>query len=393
MTLRQIALLVLAVGMLSGCKHLNPLKKQTAEGPQFTHYTTKDFDWNSIQRVVLMPVANRSDIPQVSDQLQKALAAEMRRNGRFEVLMSENSSEDRGAAELFLSGKFDERAMLKLYHRYGAQGILFTKVTQYQPYTNPRIGLSLLLVSPAEGVVIAATDGLWDLRQVHTQKRARKYVAEHLDFSGSLFETDRIMDSPYNFQRFVAHEVAQSLERTTLFPSGTDSDIQQASHTSDASGSWFGGLPFVSPNGEVFVVPDGEQAMTPQGLRIVPRDSGRFGSPDNGQQFTPDGHSGAYCEAPTPTYGTPSPPPQTMPDPTMRPINPVLPPSTGTSDTGAAISEPLPMSVPLTPGPPAAEVNPQFPPMPAPDAPPLPEAAGPVPSASRPWIRFQRAPF
>jgi len=44
-----------------------------------------NFDWSSIQRVVLMPLGNRSAYPHVAEELQSNLAAELQRAGRFEI--------------------------------------------------------------------------------------------------------------------------------------------------------------------------------------------------------------------------------------------------------------------------------------------------------------------
>ena len=197
--------------LLAGCRQ----KEVVPEPMRFTEYATQDFDWDQIQRVVVMPVANRSDAPQLPEQMQRALAAELQRTGRFEVLMAKNDSEDPHTDEVFSDGRFDEDKLLKIARRYNAQGVLFTKITEYHPYTTPRIGLSLLLVSPAEAVVVAAADGLWDLREAQTQGRARNYVKQNLDFGESLFDTERVMTSPHNFQRFVAYELANALEIST----------------------------------------------------------------------------------------------------------------------------------------------------------------------------------
>lgn len=354
----RLLLLLLAVGLMPGCKHLHALKDKTPQGPRFTDYTTEDFDWESIQRVVIMPVANRSDTPQVAQQMERALAAEMQRNGRFEVLMSQGSSEDRGTAEVFLSGRYDERDMLRLYHRYGAQGILFVKVTQYHPYSSPRLGLSMLLVSPAEGVVIAATDGMWDLRQGDTQQRARNYVKDFLEFDDSLFETDRVMQSPYTFQRFVAYEVSKALEITSqpwrTFP-GKEDGVMQAGYQEVAVGpdGWVAG-----PYGPGISAGGGVKGF----FRRV------FGGGDAGSE---------YCEPasrhPMTTWEAAPIDPGAVPDASKPPMNPVTPPS-----------DPVPMEVPVDVVPPdPKDIGEDAEPIELPQAPP--EEA-----RRRPWRNWYR---
>ena len=70
------------------------------------------------------------------------------------------------SGDVFNRGQFDELELLRVAREYDAQAILFGKVTQYYPYTPPKIGLSLIMISPAEGVAIASADGLWDARAI-----------------------------------------------------------------------------------------------------------------------------------------------------------------------------------------------------------------------------------
>lgn len=197
---------------LGGCKS----KELAPELPPYTSYSTPDFDFDTVQRIVLMPVGNRSDVPELSGQMQRAIATELQRSGRFEVVMARNDNEDPDTRSVFTSGTFDEASMLKIHQRYQAQGIMFAEVTQYHGYNPPRLGLNVLLVSPAESVVVASIDGLWDLGEAQTLRRARAQAKQSIDIPGSLFGEDRLLDSPNALHRFVAYEVAQAIEKSTL---------------------------------------------------------------------------------------------------------------------------------------------------------------------------------
>lgn len=198
----------------AGCKN----KDFVPEPPKLTSYSTREFEWDEVQRIAIMPVANRSNVPAAAEQVQLALVNELQKSGRFEVVQVREDSQDPKAEEVFASGKFDEEKLLLVKHRYQVQGVLFVQVTHYSGYNPPQLGLSMLLVSPAEGVVISALDGLWDMRDTGVLGRARHYANQHLTFPDSLFGDDRILDSPQTFQRFVAYEVAQVIETATHKP-------------------------------------------------------------------------------------------------------------------------------------------------------------------------------
>lgn len=202
---------LIACGLICGCK-----SKEIAPGPPVaTNYATPDYDFDAIQRVVLMPVFNRSNAPGVAQQMQTALAAELQRSGRFEVLMARGDTEDPELGSVFTNGTFDEEAIDKIRRRYNVTGVIIAEVTQYHAYNPPRIGLNVLMIDPAESVVVASVDGVWDLREAQTLAKVRAHVRDHLDFPQSLFSEDRALDSPDAMQRFVAYEVAKSIESST----------------------------------------------------------------------------------------------------------------------------------------------------------------------------------
>lgn len=245
------AVLVLSI-VGSGCK-----KEFVPEPPKMTSYATRDFEWDEVQRIVIMPIANRSSVPSAPEQVQQALAAELQRSGRFEVVVARNDSLDPKTEDVFISGKFDEEELLRVKQRYQAQGVMFVQITQYTPYNPPQLGISVLLVSPAEAVVISAIDGLWDMRDTGTLGRARHYASNSLAFPDSLFGNDRMLDSPQTFQRFVAYEVAQVVETATHKPSPPPAMFNPESMAGNAMP---GSTPL--PTGPS-ITPVSQQAFTP----------------------------------------------------------------------------------------------------------------------------------
>lgn len=210
---RCVLTILCAALLLPGCiRKRNALyDSSTPRYSRYNQYTADDFDWTTIQRVLVMPFGNRSSYPQVPEQIRTALAAELQQAGRFEIVVAPLDVEATSSKEVLSTGRFDELEALRISRRYQAQAILYGVVTQYHPYSPPRIGVSLLMVSPAEAVVVASVDGLFDSREQSTVDAAADYYDRTQSFPLSLLGSDRVTESPDVFRRFVSHEIAKSL--------------------------------------------------------------------------------------------------------------------------------------------------------------------------------------
>jgi hypothetical protein len=207
----RVVLLALLLGLAMGCVH------PKVAVPMVTHavapaqlFIAQNFDWSSVQRVVLMPLANQTAYPNVRSEIQTNLAAELQRAGRFDIVVATREDPEARAQDVFTTGQFNELELLRIAREYQAQAVLFVNVTQYHPYAPPRLGLSLLLVSPAEGIAIASTDGFWDARETATSAQMQAYFNQTQNWPRSLLSSDRVRESPDVFQRFVCEQVATS---------------------------------------------------------------------------------------------------------------------------------------------------------------------------------------
>ena len=182
-----------------------------SEPAPYQQFVAPNFDWSTVKRVVLMPMANQTAYAHVSSELQANLAAELQRAGRFDVVVATQEDAGAKAREIFSRGMFDELELLRIAREYDAQAVLFGKVTQYHPYAPPRVGLSLIMISPAEGVAIASADGLWDAREMTTARQAQAYLQHKLSWRQGLLGIDRVLESPDVYQRFVCQQIATSM--------------------------------------------------------------------------------------------------------------------------------------------------------------------------------------
>lgn len=207
----RAGLVVVVSCLVAGCLHPKakmPVINQVIA--PYDQFVAKNFDWSTIRRIVVVPLANQTPYPRVSFEMQSNLAAEMQRAGRFEIVTATREDEGARAQDVFASGQFNEMDVLRIAREHQADAVLFANVTQYHPYTRPRIGLQLLLVSPAEGIAIASASGLWDAREATTSAQAQAYFRQTQNFPRSLLGNDRVFESPDVYQRFVCQQVAAS---------------------------------------------------------------------------------------------------------------------------------------------------------------------------------------
>jgi nucleotide-binding universal stress UspA family protein len=208
----------------------------------FQQYIDPRADWSAIQRVVLLPLSNHTAYPRIAEELQSSLAAELQRAGRFDMVVATREDPGARSRDIFSSGQFDEIELLRIAREYQAQAVLVGHVTQYHPYHLPRIGLSLLMIYPAEGIAIASSEGMWDAREAETAAQAKQQYGSSLHWPHSVIGADRVLESPDLFQRFVSQQIASALvppnaHDPTALPAviGGEGSVIPASHTSSTS--------------------------------------------------------------------------------------------------------------------------------------------------------------
>ncbi len=216
---------VTAALAVAGCAFLNGTKRisnKRPEPPTFSQYHLDGWEWERVDRVLVLPVLNESQYTRAGDEVRAAFTSEFQRLGRFEVV---SAPDDKAllALQIHRGGRFDEGAMLDLARHTSADVIVHVIVTHYSPYPRPRIGLVVQAVGPQEAKVVASVDGLWDTADAALAERCRRFYRQrphprpsfvarnYVVESDDGFAAEIALDSPALFQRWVAQEVALAL--------------------------------------------------------------------------------------------------------------------------------------------------------------------------------------
>ncbi len=217
---------VVGCWLAAGCA---PKCVATTPPPPVCHrYQAPGIDWSHIRRILLVPLENDSPYPQGTYDVGESLAARLQLSGRFEIVLAGPDTRIACRDAVRLNGRFDEGELIELAEAYNADAILFGSLTQYQPYTPPRVGLSLRLISPASGSLIASVDGLWDAREGSVADQARAYTAYVLNDGRSLNGCDLALESPAIFRRFACQQAAEALLYPVQLPPAEGTAVQPA---------------------------------------------------------------------------------------------------------------------------------------------------------------------
>ncbi len=192
------------------------------EPPTFSRYQLADWDWRNVHRVLVLPFLNESEYTHAGEEVQAALAGELQRLGRFEVVSAPADDRAALAAQVHRGGRFDELAMLEIARQTKADVVVHGIVTHYSPYPRPRMGLIVQAVSPARGKVVASVDGMWDTTDTALADRCRTYYRQrprprppwlrnNVIVNDDSFAEELALDSPALFQRWVCHEATLTL--------------------------------------------------------------------------------------------------------------------------------------------------------------------------------------
>jgi hypothetical protein len=200
--------LCLPLFLAPGCTWLSP--RQDQPPPPCSYYHAANFSAAMGQRVLLMPLANDSPFPQAPERVGIALAAELQTVGQVEVVLAPCDCDDCLSQVVHTQGSFNETAVLAMAHALHVDTVLTGDITQYQPYAPQRLGLSLRLISPAAGTIIASLDGLWDVRDKNICALFR--CTENPDCERCVrMKSDLIVTAPRLFHRVVCHQAVEVL--------------------------------------------------------------------------------------------------------------------------------------------------------------------------------------
>ncbi len=199
---------LLFAALQGGCETV-----QEGNGMAGSFYLNPYKDLSSLGRVALVELDNSSGHPQISADLTEALFVALQKNQVFGLtVVHQDNPAWRGLQEN-LDSLQALRQLLAMREALKCNGLLVGTVTKYAPYPHMSVGLRLKLLDLTDGQLLWGLEQVWDSGDRDIQKRIRHYFKDDLRSGVASLREELVVVSPLRFGKFVAYEVAETLDR------------------------------------------------------------------------------------------------------------------------------------------------------------------------------------
>lgn len=200
-----VATLLLAA-LQGGCESV-----QEGNGMAGSFYLNPYKDLSNLGRVALVEFDNSSGHPQISADLTEALFVALQKNQVFGLtVVHQDNPAWRGLQEN-LDSLQALRQLLAMREALKCNGLLVGTVTEYSPYPHMSVGLRLKLLDLTDGQLVWGLEQVWDSGDRDIQRRIKRYFKDDLRTGVASLREELVVVSPLRFGKFVAYEVAETL--------------------------------------------------------------------------------------------------------------------------------------------------------------------------------------
>ncbi|MDE0934625.1 MAG: hypothetical protein OSA89_01810 [Mariniblastus sp.] len=216
---RSVLLMLLGLGLSSGCSHFSSLKKlpfrrkQSAvpvDPPKNCHaYFNPSLSPTTPQRMLILPSGPELTNYPSHRKIINELAATIKTAQICDVVTSESFRLE-AQIDAVLQGKFDEREIAAVARRFAADSIALIRINEFRTVTPYQISLSLVFIDTNESVVSCSVDGIWNLGDPATRNAYLKYLSNSLDAPQP--QDSIYLQSPHYLSKFIAREITTAIQ-------------------------------------------------------------------------------------------------------------------------------------------------------------------------------------
>lgn len=162
---------------------------------------------SKMRRVLILPLTSLGD-DEVFEHgrtiLQDVLTLAAGRTELFEVLTIEPAElrQLTGRGSWSTTDALPEDFFERIREELGCDGVLFTRLTAYRPYTPMSIGWNVKLVSTEDRQTIWSADAVFNAGNREVAEAARKYHSKQISRSRKPLTSDMVLHSPRQFGEF-----------------------------------------------------------------------------------------------------------------------------------------------------------------------------------------------
>ncbi len=202
-----LAASMLLLGLFCGCE------SEAQSSMAGSYYLNPHKDLRRLGRVALVELDNLSGYPEISANMTDALFVAMQKKQVFGLTVVRPQDPDWRPLQGNLDSPQALQKLPSLRAELQSNGLLVGTIPQYQPYPHLVIGLRLRLLDLTDGQLLWGLEQVWDSTDKSVQKRIKTYFSKEQRSGVAPLREELVVVSPLNFAKFVAYEVAQTLER------------------------------------------------------------------------------------------------------------------------------------------------------------------------------------
>lgn len=216
---RSILLMLLGLGLSSGCSHFSSSKRLSfrrkqpvapVPPPKNCHaYFNPAIPEVLSQRVLILPSGPELFNYSSHQKIINELAATIKTAELCDVVTSGNFRLE-AQIDAVMQGKFDEREIASVARRFAADSIALIRINEFRTVAPYQINLSLVFIDTSETVVSCSVDGIWNLGDPATRNAYLKFLSKSL---GAPQPHDSIyLQSPHYLSKFIANEITTAIQ-------------------------------------------------------------------------------------------------------------------------------------------------------------------------------------
>lgn len=219
----RFAVLLLLWVLISGCHY------RTTSAPKADcYYLNPAKDLRTIGRVAIVELGNNSSYPQISVDVTEALFTASQKKQLFGLTVVHQDDPAWRSLQLDLDSgpptqnntfgapsTYTLEQLSAIHETLRCDAVLIGTVTEYQPYPRMAVGLRMKLVDLRDGQLLWALEQVWDSADKTIERRIRDYFQSQMRSGFAPMRERLVVVSPLRFIKFVAYEVAETLQAGT----------------------------------------------------------------------------------------------------------------------------------------------------------------------------------
>jgi hypothetical protein len=218
--MKPLVCLALVATLLQGCASVRNVRGKvtaTPPPPHAANFFLPPLPDKSLpmRRVAMLPLSGGRFPAEALREVTEAIQGELSRKTLFEVVPVSGADLEAicGQRQLSSVEHIPADVLHALHERLGAEGVLFTDITNFRPYRPIAIGVRAKLVDIGSGAISWACDVVFDSGQPAVAENARKFQRKFSDPNRKLADDGgSVLISPARFAKFAASEAFSSLD-------------------------------------------------------------------------------------------------------------------------------------------------------------------------------------